>query len=93
MAFMSHEEAEIVIIIIICCYLLSFTNPKIKHGFWKRKNFHHHLHHPFCSFITAVSFPFFRMQELALSLSLSLSLSHREFWLFLSQNQTLKSGH
>jgi hypothetical protein len=95
MAFMSHEEAEIVIIIIIiiiiCCYLLSFTNPKIKHGFWKRKNFHHHLHHPICSFITAVSFPFFRMQKLAFFLSLSLSL--REFWLFLSQNQTLTSGH
>jgi hypothetical protein len=87
MAFTSHEEAEIVIIIIICCDLLSFTNPKTKLGFWKRKNFHHHLHHPFCSFITAVPFPFFRMQKLALS------LSHREFWLFLSQNQTLKSGH
>lgn len=73
---MSHEEAEIVIIIIIiCCYLLSFTNPKTKHGFWKRKNFHNHLHHPFCSFITAVPFPFFRMQKLALSFSLSLSLS------------------
>jgi hypothetical protein len=53
--------------------ILSFTNPKTKHGFWKRKNFHHHLHHPFCSFITAVPFPFFRMQKLALSLSLSLS--------------------
>jgi hypothetical protein len=71
MAFTSHEEAEIVVIIIICCDLLSFTNPKTKHGFLKRKNFHHHLHHPFCSFITVVPFPFFRMQKLALSLSLS----------------------
>jgi hypothetical protein len=40
MAFTSYEEAEIVVVIIICCDLLSFTNPKTKHGFWKRKNFH-----------------------------------------------------
>jgi hypothetical protein len=88
MAFMSHEEAEIVIIIIIiCCYLLSFTNPKIKHGFWKRKNFHHHLHHPFCSFITAVPFPFFRMQKLAFFLSLSLSENFGSFSLRIKPSQ------
>lgn len=73
--FMGHEEAENIIIILICCYCL-FTNSEAKDGSWRRRNFHQQfpiimcisLAHPFT---TGVPSLLFRNQKLALSLSLT----------------------